>query len=282
MTVQVKQALADARKQLAAHVDVAQLEAQLLLGFVLQQSSTWLIAHDDEDLTDTQFTRFQKLIKQRLKGQPVAHLVGERAFWTLNLAVTTDTLIPRPETELLVETALTLFKAEQPIQLLDLGTGSGAIALAIASERPAWSITATDQSLAALNIARQNAEQHGLKNIHFETGNWFDALTSGARFDAILSNPPYIACDDQHLDEGDVRFEPREALASGQDGLNDIRVIVLQSINHLNTNGWLLFEHGYDQGAAARKLMQENGFINIKTLRDLNGLDRLTFGQVPR
>ena len=266
------------RAQLAGS-DEAANDAQVLLSHTLEKDRTWLFTWTDDVVDEEHRNRFRKLITRRAQGEPVAHITGSRAFWTLQLQVNEHTLIPRPETEHLVEKALQLGDADRTLQILDLGTGSGAIALAIASERPKWRITACDRSEAALQIARSNARRLGLKKVDFTVSDWFAAIHG--RFDLIISNPPYIAETDPHLRQGDLRFEPRSALAAGIDGLDDIRRIVSDAYEHLNSSGWLLFEHGFDQGAAAREILQQSGYTQIFTERDLASLERLSGGKLP-
>ena len=262
-----------------ARVDAA--EASLLLGHVLGRDATWLIAHDDAPVPAQEAARFAELVARRVAGEPVAYLVGRRGFWTLDLAVTPDTLVPRPETELLVEQALARLDASRPLRVADLGTGSGAIALAIASERPRVSVVATDRSLAALEVARRNAASHGLDaRVEFRAGDWFAPL-AGERFDMVASNPPYIAEGDPHLEQGDLRHEPATALSSGADGLDAIRVIIADAPAHLVPGGWLLLEHGYDQGPAVRALLAAAGFEAVATAVDLEGRDRVGLGRLP-
>ena len=275
----VKQALVSAEKQLRLHVDAAQLEAELLLGHLLGKSRTWLIAWSDTCLTDKQLQHYAALINKRIQGAPIAHLTAEREFWSLPLKVTTDTLIPRADSELLVETCLDLYPAGNNITVADLGTGSGAIALAIATERPEWSIMATDQSRQALDVAIQNADALQVGNIQLLHGDWFNALPDGSRMEILLSNPPYIPDDDPHLQQGDLRFEPRSALASGEDGLDAIRVIISKATEHLKPEGYLLLEHGYNQGSAVRKLMHAASLNEIETRTDLAGHERVTMGR---
>jgi len=220
------------------------------------------------------------LLARRVAGEPVAYLLGHRGFWTLDLAVSPATLIPRPETELLVELALARLPADTPLAVADLGTGSGAIALALASERPQVDVTATDLSAAALDMARGNAARNGLARVRFVQGAWFAPL-QGMRFDLIASNPPYIASNDPHLQQGDLRHEPATALASGIDGLDDLRLIVADAGAHLLPGGWLLIEHGWDQGAAIRALFEHAGFEQVYTERDLEQRDRVTRGCLP-
>ncbi|MEP6907689.1 MAG: peptide chain release factor N(5)-glutamine methyltransferase, partial [Pseudoxanthomonas sp.] len=224
--------------------------------------------------------RFQQLLEARLAGQPVAYLTGTRGFWTLALEVTPDTLIPRPETERLVELSLARLPPGTGARVADLGTGSGAIALAIAKERPQAQVIATDASQAALEVARRNAFANGISNVEFRQGHWFTPL-DGERLDLIASNPPYIANDDPHLRQGDLRFEPVTALSSGTDGLDDIRQIVGAASGCLVVGGWLLLEHGFDQGASIRDLFKMSGFIDIATERDLESRDRVTLGRTP-
>lgn len=215
---------------------------------------------------------------RRLDGEPVAHITGSREFWSLELRVTTDVLIPRPETELLVEQALKHIPINQAVDIIDLGTGSGAIAIAIATERPRANVFATDSSAQALAIATSNATTHKLQTIEFIHSDWFKSLET-KQFDVIVSNPPYVAHDDPHLAQGDVRFEPVSALAAGPDGLDDIRTLCADSIAHLKPGGWLVIEHGFDQGLAARGLFEEAGLKNVATYRDLSTNERVTEGR---
>lgn len=261
------------REQLSG--DQARRESELLLGHALQRERAWLFAHACEALDDAQFARFERLLAQRRDGVPVAQLLGEWGFWTLRLQVTPDTLIPRPETELLVEAALARLP-QAPAHVADLGTGTGAIALALASERRATRVVATDASAGALAVARGNAQRNDIANVEFRHGDWYTPLR-GERFDLIASNPPYIADDDPHLARGDLRFEPRAALASGSDGLDAIRVLAAGALAHLQPGGWLLLEHGFAQGNAVRALLHM--LRDVQTLRDLEGRDRVTLGR---
>jgi release factor glutamine methyltransferase len=269
--------LRTAANGLSASSDSAALDARLLLAHVLQVSESWLLAHADEPLTESAVARFAALLTARQAGKPIAHLIGMRAFWTLDLQVNASTLIPRPDTELLVSTLLELGSATTPMRLLDLGTGTGAIALALASERPHWDIHATDCSHDALALARSNAARYEL-NMTFHHGDWFDALPADAQWQVIVSNPPYIAEHDPHLLDGDVRFEPRLALTSGPDGLTALRHIIAQAPKHLTRGGLLLVEHGFTQAAAVRVLFAEAGFAEITSLRDLGNNERVTLG----
>lgn len=258
--------------------DEARREAELLLVHALGRERAWLFAHARDAVDGGATARFDALIAQRARGVPVAHLLGTWGFWTLQLQVTADTLIPRPETELLVEAALARLPADASLRVADLGTGSGAIALALARERPRAHVIATDASDAALAVARDNAARNRVANVGFRGGDWFVPL-AGERFDLIASNPPYIATDDPHLARGDLRFEPMTALASGADGLDAIRRIVADAPAFLTAGGWLLLEHGFDQGGAVLALLRDAGFENCETLRDLEQRDRVTLGQ---
>lgn len=270
------------QKLIAAELtDSPKLDAELLLGHALQVNRTYLYTWSDKLLTAEQISLFEKLLNQRIDGHPIAHILGEREFWGLNLQVTKDTLIPRPDTETLIEGVLALCAENQTKQdwsILDLGTGSGAIALALKSELPSATVTAVDFSKNALEIAKHNASTHQLK-INFLQSNWFSGIKPEQKFDLIVSNPPYIEESDPHLEQGDVRFEPITALTAGQDGLDDIRKIAPQAWQHLNPLGWLLVEHGYNQAEAVAKLFTENGFSQVSLLTDFGGNPRITIGQ---
>lgn len=268
--------MAEAAQQLMRSSESARADAEILLAHCLQKPRIWLFTWPEKEVDAKIAAAFQHLLAERQRGVPIAHLTGQREFWTLNLKVTPDTLIPRPETELLVETALE--KAADKHTLLDLGTGSGAIALAIAHERPDLHITATDFSPAALAVAEENARLHNIGNVRFSLSNWFSALPT-QRFDVIVSNPPYIEDNDPHLRAGDVRFEPLTALTAGADGLDDIRHIVQAAPSWLAEGGWLLLEHGYNQGQAVIALLQAAGFRQVRCLPDLAGNDRVSIGQ---
>ena len=256
------------------------IDAEFLLAHCLGKSRSWLYAHAELVLDARQINDFESLVQRRNHGEPVAYITGRRGFWSLDLQVTADTLIPRPETERLVELALSRLHPQTSAEILDLGTGSGAIALAIAVERPASRITAVDASAAALAVATANAGQLKLRNVVFEQGDWYSPLGT-RRFDIIVSNPPYIESSDAHLGLGDLRFEPRSALASGPDGLDDIRRIVAGAHRHLLPGGSLLIEHGWNQGEAVRGLFAQAGFTGISTERDLENRDRVTIGRIP-
>lgn len=259
----------------------AELEAALLLCHLLGKSRSHLYAWPDNPLTPAQQAAFLELLERRLSGEPIAHITGEREFWSLPLRVTPDTLIPRPETELLVERALQLLSTTPEPRIADLGTGSGALALALASERTDAEIHATDQSDKALQVAKENAARLALDRVSLMHGNWFAALPPGADYHLILSNPPYIEFDDPHLQQGDLPREPASALVSGADGLDDIRLIAQQAIDRLKPGGWLLLEHGYRQGDKVRRILLTQGFIDVSTHADLAGQPRATEGRKP-
>lgn len=270
---EVRQALASATAALGDR-----LEAELLLVHALGKPRSWLIAHADDELDSAHAAAFDALVKRRAGGEPVAYITGRRGFWSLDLEVTPATLIPRPETELLVELALDRLPATGATRVADLGTGSGAIALAIARESPAAQVLATDASADALAVAQRNAIAQRIANVAFAHGDWLSPLGDQA-FDVIVSNPPYIEADDPHLGRGDLRFEPMSALASGADGLDDIRRIVADSRAHLKPGGWLLMEHGWNQGDAVRALLQASGYRDVFTARDLEQRDRVSGGR---
>lgn len=255
-------------------------EAELLLAHVLGRPVGWLFAHGDDTLEAVRRGAFEALLARRLAGEPVAYLLGTRGFWRFDLEVTPDTLIPRPETERLVELALERLPGNAACRVLDLGTGSGAIALSIAFERPLAAVTATDASEPALDVARRNAARLGLRNVRFAHGDWYAAV-DGEPYDAILSNPPYVAEGDPHLQQGDLRFEPLTALACGDDGLAAIRIIAEGAPSRLRAGGWLMIEHGFDQGAAVRGLLHAAGFADVATAQDLEHRDRVTLGRRP-
>jgi release factor glutamine methyltransferase len=258
------------------------MEARLLLQQVLGVNRAWLIAHANDALQTNRDGEFQALLARRLAGEPIAYLIQQREFYGLTLRVSPATLIPRPDSETLVDAALEKIPhpSTKPITVLDLGTGSGAIALAIAHNRPQASVLAVDASDAALTVAQDNASELKLSNVQFALSDWYAKLAE-QRFDVIVSNPPYIAQNDPHLSQGDLRFEPLSALTSGQDGLDDIRQILEQGLIHLKPQGWLMLEHGYDQGAAVRELMAQAGLVEIASKQDLGGNDRITLGRNP-
>ena len=256
--------------------DTPVLDCELLLCHVLDVDRTWLKTWPDREISSDHQQQFQQLLQRRIEGEPIAYIVGSQGFWTLNLKVSPDTLIPRPETELLVETALELALPQQA-QVLDLGTGTGAIALALASERPQWQVVGADLMPGAVELAKHNCQNHKLDNVTLLQSNWYSDIPAQP-FDLIVSNPPYIEEGDRHLSEGDVRFEPASALVSGESGLQDLETLIGQSPDYLAASGWLLVEHGYQQGAAVRELFEQTGFSDVETRLDLNGLERITLG----
>jgi release factor glutamine methyltransferase len=262
-------ALAAARAKLPAS------EARLLLGHVTGRPPAWLIAHDDEELDEDTLLGFASLVARRAGGEPVAYLLGHREFFGRDFAVSPAVLIPRPETELLIELALaTGTNADVPTRILDLGTGSGCIAVTLALELPLAQVSAVDRSAKALTVAQQNAQRHGAR-LRLLQSDWFAAL-AGERFDLIVANPPYVAATDPHLADGDLRHEPPTALASGSDGLDAIRSIVADAPLFLAPGGRILLEHGHDQGAAVRDLLEASGLAGVEQHRDLAGIVRVS------
>lgn len=270
----------------------ARIEIQSLLQQVLGVARSYLLAHPEQRLNTVQQAAYDGLLHRRQQNEPIAYILGEREFFGLIFKTTPDTLIPRPDTELLVELALQHIpssplagegdcQAGRGCRVLDLGTGSGAIALSIAHMRPDTEVIAVDASAPALAVARENAQRLGITNASFLQSDWFAAL-HGQSFDLIVSNPPYIAAGDVHLKEGDVRFEPLSALVSGADGLDDIRLIVGQAGDFLENQGWLLLEHGYDQGGAVRDLLQQNGLSEVFSAKDIAGIERVSGGMIAR
>ena len=267
---------------LLAQSGLVPADAQVLLAHVLGVGRAWLIAHATDPLPRDRSDAFFALAKRRRDGEPVAYLTGRREFHGLDLEVTPAVLVPRPETETLVECALERLPAGRTLAVADLGTGSGAIALAIASERPLASVLATDASRDALAVAQGNATRLGLVNVTFAQGDWYDAIPAEAGpFDLVAANPPYIAAGDSHLDEGDLRFEPASALSPGGDGLDALRAVVTGASSCLVPGGWLVVEHGYDQSEAVRSLFAQAGFEAIEARRDLTGIPRVVAGRRP-
>ncbi|SFR74460.1 [protein release factor]-glutamine N5-methyltransferase [Marinobacter daqiaonensis] len=269
-----EQALAEAGARIGG--ESPRLDAEILLTEVTGWSRTRFRAFPEAVLEPAQVTRYRQLVERRGSGEPVAHILGHQDFWTLSLEVTPDTLIPRPDTECLVETALSLPMPERA-RVIDLGTGTGAIALALLSERPGWQVQATDLILEAVALARRNAQRCELL-LTVIRSNWFESLER-QRFDLIVSNPPYIEENDHHLEEGDVRHEPDSALVSGPDGLDALRHLIQESQHWLTPGGWLLLEHGYNQGEAVRLLFRSEGYSNVETRKDYGGNERLTLGR---
>ena len=264
--------------------DTAVLDVELLLSHALDVDRAWLKTWPEHLLLAAQVTIFEDLFARRLTGEPIAFIIGSQGFWSLDLKVTPQTLIPRPETELLVETSLALDLPDN-CRAIDLGTGTGAIALALAKERPSWQLTAVDSEPAAVKLAELNSHYCQIDNVMVYQSDWFSQVPLLGRlsnYHLIVSNPPYIEIDDPHLTQGDVRFEPASALVSGVDGLHDLREVIDSSVKYLETLGWLLVEHGYRQGSAVRELFRAAGFISIETKTDFNQLERITMGCLPQ
>lgn len=280
----VAQLLDDATARIAAATGLdrreARLETRVLAAHAWSVDAAWLIAHDTDSVTRAHQDAFESLVSQRESGTPIAYLVGRREFYGRPFQVSPDVLIPRPDTELLVELALARIPPDQPVAVLDLGTGSGCIALTLALERPRAVVTAVDQSAAALEVACRNAEHLGA-SVEFFTSDWFTTL-GRRQFDLIVSNPPYIARSDVHLKGGDVRFEPRCALVAGSEGLDDLRQLVAVAPSHLHPGGWLLLEHGYDQADRVRALLRDHAFEEVAGWRDLAGVPRVSGGQTSK
>ena len=266
-------------RTLALEPAIAGLEAHVLLGHALNKTRAYLLAHPEAALDDNQTTAFESLLQRRLSGEPIAYILGRREFYGLEFSVSPAVLIPRPETELLVELALEHTPLQKPMRILDLGTGSGAIALTLAKLRPQALVTAVDVAPDALTIAQQNATRLEVRNIRFIESDWFQALNPGSQFDLIVANPPYIAANDPHLQQGDVRFEPIGALHSGSDGLDAIRHIAQESHRFLTPNGLLFFEHGFDQQLACTSILASFSYVDIACHRDLSNQPRISSGK---
>ncbi|HEY8098777.1 MAG TPA: peptide chain release factor N(5)-glutamine methyltransferase [Methylobacter sp.] len=274
----IKSVLCDAADSLVLVSDSALLDAEVLLCLALNQTRSHLRAWPDKPLQSEQLAAFRALLEQRQQGTPIAYITGIREFWSRDFQVSPDVLIPRPDTELLIELSLKLISEDEPARIIDLGTGSGIIAITLAAERPQALLSATDFSLAALRIARLNADKHQLSNIDFYQSDWFTHVPE-AKFKLIISNPPYIAEDDSHLQQGDVRFEPQSALTAPEQGLADIRIITEAARNHLEPDGHLLIEHGYNQQQQVQALFKELHYDKVQTYKDLSGQPRVTYGQ---
>lgn len=285
LSLTITQALSWAKEQLSSHSvsddglhDSAAIDSKVLLAASLQREVVYLHTWPEKVLDTQQIKTFQDYIKQRSLGHPVAHIIGYRDFWSLRLKVSPATLIPRPETELLIEIVLSLNLTECA-NVLDLGTGTGAIALALASEKSDWTITGLDKSPEAVALAKDNANMHKLGRVYFVQSDWFSTVKN-QQFELIVTNPPYIEDNNQYLQQGDVRFEPSSALTSGADGLDDIRLIVAQSRHYLVDKGWLVIEHGYQQSSQVQDILRSHSFNQIRSELDLNGLPRVTLGCV--
>jgi release factor glutamine methyltransferase len=269
--VNIRTALADRR--------LPRVELRMLLGHILQREYAWLIAHDLDALDDSAAAQFELLVGRRIAGEPIAYLLGEREFYGRSFRCSPAALIPRPETELLVDTTLTRIAAVESADILDIGTGTGCIAITLALERSRASVTAIDVSPDALALARDNAQRLGATNIDFIESNWFAALADDALFNLIVSNPPYIAPGNAHLTQGDLRFEPAIALADAVDGLESYRQLLRGAVKHLLSDGWLIVEHGFDQGDSIPALFRAAGFTQVDMLRDLADMPRVTLGK---
>ena len=275
----LEQAIAAGADLLALSSESAKLDAQVLLLHILQKPRSYLFTWPEHALSDEQQSQFNVFIQRRLKGEPVAHITGLREFWSLSLEVNATTLIPRPDTETLVEQALEI-ALPATAKVLDLGTGTGAIALALGSEMPNWQITAVDRVSDAVALATRNQQRLAINNVHVKQSNWFSEL-HGEKFNLIVTNPPYIESSDIHLNQGDVRFEPLSALVADDCGMSDIKQIITQSRDYLLSSGYLLIEHGFEQGEAVRHFFEKMAFVNIKTVKDLGNNDRVTLALWP-
>lgn len=279
MATEVCQLIAEGRSRLRPVTDQPGHEAEILLAAALGKSRAWIMAHPEERILDCEATdRYEAYVTRRSHGEPVAYVLGEKEFWSLPLAVGPEVLIPRPETELVVELALARLPAGAAARVLDLATGSGAIALALAHERPQAQVLGTDVSASAVECARTNAQRLGIANATFGLGSWFEPV-AGEHFDLIASNPPYIATDDPRVEPAVRRYEPPAALFSGSDGLEALRILARAAPAHLVPGGWLIVEHGDTQGPAVRELFLQSGFEDVRTVRDLAGRERCTEGR---
>jgi release factor glutamine methyltransferase len=274
----IKSTLTDATAKLALVSESASLDAEVLLCLALNKPRSFLRAWPDNLLHPEQLTAFKTLLEQRQKGTPIAYITGSREFWSRDFLVSPDVLIPRPDTELLIELSLKLIPKNEAVKIIDLGTGSGIIAVTLAAERPHAQISATDFSPAALRIAQLNADKHHLNNIQFYSSDWF-ANIPDTKFNLVISNPPYIAEDDSHLQQGDVRFEPQTALSAPEQGLGDIKIIAETARHFLESCGHLLIEHGYNQQEQVQTLFKDLHYDNVQTYIDLSGQPRVTYGQ---
>lgn len=268
------------RDQLATCSDSAKLDAQLLLCFVINKEQSYLITWPEKSLSQTYVDDYLALLARRIKGEPIAYILGVREFWSLPFFVSPATLIPRPDTETLVELVLEKYGEHNSLHCLDLGTGTGAIALALSSELPTWKIQAIDFSFDAVLLAQRNAKALDLLTVTIYQSDWFSEVSKKTKFDLIVSNPPYIDSNDENLSVGDVRFEPMSALVANEQGLGDIKKITAQALEYLAIDGALFFEHGFEQGEAVRNILQSFGFTDIETVKDLNGHDRITWGKL--
>ena len=274
-----KNLLDDASKLLYEVSDTPRIDSEILLQYVIAKPMAWLISHGNSLATAEHIKEFYSTISDRQAGKPIAYITGTRDFWTLKLKVNNSVLIPRPDTETLVEQALQRIAANRRCQLLDLGTGSGAIALALAKERPNSDICAVDFQAPALTVAKENAKLNDIKNVSFLLSNWFDGIAETSKFDLIASNPPYVEVGDPHLQKGDLRYEPDSALIAADNGLSDLSLIINAAPNFLTEQGWLIVEHGYNQEIEVGQIFEQTGFSGIRCFRDINDLPRCTLGQ---
>jgi release factor glutamine methyltransferase len=274
----IQSALTEASRILAASSDSPELDAEILLCLILEKNRGYLRTWPKKQLHAQQRLQFKALLKQRQQGTPIAYITGMREFWSRDFKVSPDVLIPRPDTELLIELSLPLIPKDKSCKLIDLGTGSGSIAVTLAAERPYAQIIASDISEAALKIAKQNADRHHCRNVRFIQSAWFSEISETA-FDLIVSNPPYIAADDPHLHQGDLRFEPPSALVADEHGLKDISSIAEAACKHLKEGGYLLIEHGFEQKSSVQAIFESFDYANIQTHTDLGGNPRVTVGQ---
>lgn len=271
----IRQYLEDGTAILSRISDSPRLDAELLMGLVLRKPRSYLRAWPERELTLAQADIYERLLRRRFSGEPIAYMTGVREFWSMPLRVSPHVLIPRPDTELLVEKALERIPRDEDTRVLDLGAGSGAVSLAVARERPRCHVTGVDVSHFALEVARLNARIQKLENVEFRESNWFDAVR-GEKFHVVVGNPPYVAEDDAHLDRGDVRFEPRVALEAGEGGMDAFKAILDRAHNYIYRQGWLLLEHGTDQHMPLRRLLEAQHYYDIKVYKDGAGHDRVT------
>lgn len=269
------------QKLLAISSDSAKLDVEILLSLVLKKARSYLLTWPEKQLSDEQFLEFIDLLSRRAQGEPIAYITGEKEFWSLTFAVSKATLIPRPDTETLVELVLELYSDDKVITCLDLGTGTGAIALALASEKARWKIEAIDFSIEAVNLAQRNAKNLNLAQVAIYQSDWFAGISKKKKFDIIVSNPPYIDGNDINLNQGDVRFEPKSALVATEQGLADIKHIACEAQRFLNADGKLFFEHGFEQGHAVRTILTDLGYESAQTKQDLNGHERISWAIYP-
>ncbi|MDP7593031.1 MAG: peptide chain release factor N(5)-glutamine methyltransferase [Litorilituus sp.] len=277
----IKNVISQGQQLLTSGSDSALLDAQILLSFALNKPHSFLFTWPEQLITEQQLTHYITLLTRRYQGEPIAYIIEEKEFWSLPLKVSPATLIPRPDTETLIELVLKLYADNEVKHCLDLGTGTGAIALALAAENPRWHIEAVDFNHDVVSLAKQNALRLGLAHVQLYQSDWFSAVSAEKSFDIIVSNPPYIDEDDENLTQGDVRFEPKSALVAHEQGLADIRYITNNAMKYLVKGGRLFFEHGFEQGQTVRELLLKKGYKTPKTVQDLNGNDRITWAIRP-